>query len=113
MCLCFRIGKIRYSHDTTQISVGIGYADLENRLPCRPETVFRIASISKSITMAIVAKLWENGDLDLDKPIQSYVPSFPEKTFDNEKVRTLQQGSNLCFNSNAFRKSCLKKKKAC
>ena len=65
----------------------MGFADLENRLPCGPETIFRIASISKPIAMAIVAKLWENGDLDLDKPVQFYVPSFPEKTFDGKKVR--------------------------
>ena len=64
----------------------MGFADLENRLPCGPETIFRIASISKPIAMAIVAKLWENDDLDLDKPVQFYVPSFPEKTFDGKKV---------------------------
>ena len=72
------------------ISVGLGYADLENRLPCGPETVFRIASISKSITMTMVARLWENGVLDLDKPIQVYVPTFPEKTFDSKKVRLIR-----------------------
>ena len=27
------------------------------------------------------AKLWEEGKLDLDAPIQTYVTSFPEKTF--------------------------------
>ena len=64
----------------------MGFADVENRQPCNPETIFRIASISKSITMTTVAKLWENGDLDLDKPVQFYVPSFPEKTYDGKKV---------------------------
>ncbi|XP_070174244.1 serine beta-lactamase-like protein LACTB, mitochondrial [Littorina saxatilis] len=28
----------------------------------------------------------ENGDLDLDKPVQAYVPQFPEKTVNGEKV---------------------------
>ncbi|KAK7096086.1 hypothetical protein V1264_005430 [Littorina saxatilis] len=65
---------------------GLGYADVENRLPCKPESVMRIASISKSITMAAVAKAMENGDLDLDKPVQAYVPQFPEKTVNGEKV---------------------------
>lgn len=46
----------------------------------------RIASISKSITMAAVAKLWEQGKLDLDKPVQHYVPEFPSKTFDGKPV---------------------------
>ncbi|GAB1603972.1 serine beta-lactamase-like protein LACTB, mitochondrial [Argonauta hians] len=67
-------------------SEGFGYADLENRIPFQPDTVCRIASISKSLTMAAVAKMWENGLLDLDKPVQHYVPSFPEKEVDGEKV---------------------------
>lgn len=46
----------------------------------------RIASISKSITSAILAKLWENGQVDLDKPIQEYVPNFPKKKVDKEEV---------------------------
>nr|KAG5691259.1 hypothetical protein BaRGS_015227 [Batillaria attramentaria] len=46
----------------------------------------RIASISKPITMAAVAKAMEAGVLDLDKPVQAYVPKFPEKTVDGEKV---------------------------
>lgn len=46
----------------------------------------RVASISKSFTMTAVAKLWEEGRLDLDAPVQKYVPEFPEKEFDGEKV---------------------------
>jgi len=63
-------------------------ADVENRLPCHPDTVMRIASISKTLTMAVVAKFWQDGKLDLDKPVQSYVPSFPTKTFNKEQVCT-------------------------
>jgi len=58
---------------------GFGFADLENRVGVRPETRFRIASISKALTAASVGKLVEEGRLDLDAPIQRYVPSFPEK----------------------------------
>ncbi|KAH6929548.1 hypothetical protein HPB50_002630 [Hyalomma asiaticum] len=65
---------------------GVGYADIENRVPCGSETVMRIGSISKPIAMMTVAKLWEEGKIDLDKPIQDYVPSFPKKTFDNKPV---------------------------
>lgn len=68
------------------LCAGLGYADVENRLPCKPDTVMRIASISKSITMTAVAKQMEIGQLDLDKPIQAYVPHFPEKIVDGEKV---------------------------
>ncbi|XP_059228190.1 serine beta-lactamase-like protein LACTB, mitochondrial [Mustela nigripes] len=67
-------------------SEGLGYADVENRVPCKPETVMRIASISKSLTMVALAKLWEGGKLDLDMPVQHYVPEFPEKEYEGEKV---------------------------
>lgn len=65
---------------------GLGLADVENRVPCHPDTVMRIASISKSMTMAVVAKLWQQGKLDLDKPVQHYVPSFPNKMFNKQEV---------------------------
>ncbi|XP_056428820.1 serine beta-lactamase-like protein LACTB, mitochondrial isoform X2 [Hyla sarda] len=68
-------------------SVGLGFADVENRIPCSPDSVMRVASISKSFTMAAVAKLWEEGRLDLDAPVQEYVPEFPEKEFEGEKVK--------------------------
>lgn len=65
---------------------GFGYADVENRLPCTPNTVMRIASISKSITMTAVAKAVENGELDIDLPVQTYVKDFPKKTINGKEV---------------------------
>lgn len=65
---------------------GLGYADLENRVPCSPDTVLRIASISKPLTTAAAARLWEEGKLDLDAPVQKYVPEFPQKQFEREDV---------------------------
>uniref|UniRef100_A0A3B3UNB4 Lactamase, beta n=1 Tax=Poecilia latipinna TaxID=48699 RepID=A0A3B3UNB4_9TELE len=73
-------------------SEGIGYADLENRVPCTPDTVMRIASISKSLTTAAAARLCEEGKLDLDAPVQKYVPEFPQKQFDGK-----DPGLLLCF----------------
>ncbi|XP_075713789.1 serine beta-lactamase-like protein LACTB, mitochondrial [Rhinoderma darwinii] len=67
-------------------SEGLGFADVENRIPCSPDSVMRVASISKSFTMTAVAKLWEEGRLDLEAPVQKYVPEFPEKEFEGEKV---------------------------
>ncbi|XP_045894554.1 serine beta-lactamase-like protein LACTB, mitochondrial isoform X3 [Micropterus dolomieu] len=65
---------------------GIGFADLENRVPCSPETVMRIASISKPLTSAAAARLCEEGKLNLDVPVQKYVPEFPQKQFDGQDV---------------------------
>ena len=45
---------------------GFGYADVENRMPVQPDALFRIASVSKTITSAAVMKLVEEGRLTLD-----------------------------------------------
>ena len=50
----------------------------------------RVASISKSFTAAAMARLWEDGKLDLDRPVQDYVPEFPEKHFEGSKVSLLK-----------------------
>lgn len=67
--------------------VGLGYADLENGVRCSPNTVMRIACISKPLSMTAVAKLWEEEKLDIDAPIQKYIPKFPIKIYDGKKVR--------------------------
>jgi serine beta-lactamase-like protein LACTB, mitochondrial len=65
-------GKILYSE-------GFGFADLEERVPVWPTTKFRIGSISKPLTATALMQLLEAGKLDLDAPVQKYVPSFPDK----------------------------------
>jgi serine beta-lactamase-like protein LACTB len=60
-------------------SEAFGYADLEAKRPTTPATQFRIGSVSKSLTAAAVAQLYETGRLDLDAPVQRYVPTFPDK----------------------------------
>ncbi len=58
---------------------GFGLSDLENSVPAKVSTVYRLASISKPITATAVMQLVERGTLDLDAPIQKYCPAFPEK----------------------------------
>jgi serine beta-lactamase-like protein LACTB len=60
-------------------SEGFGWADLEQRVPVTAATEFRIGSISKALTSSAVGLLVEAGKLDLDAPVQRYVPSFPVK----------------------------------
>ena len=67
-------------------SEGIGYADVENAIPCRPNTPMRIASISKPLTAVALLQLWQKGLVDLDAPVQKYVPEFPKKEYKGEKV---------------------------
>lgn len=58
---------------------GYGLADLENRVPATAATVYRIASVTKTITAVAAMQLVERGELDPDAAIQRYVPGFPEK----------------------------------
>lgn len=58
---------------------GFGWADLEQRVPVTPLTRFRIGSVSKPLTSVAVGLLYERGKIDLDAPVQKYVPSFPMK----------------------------------
>jgi CubicO group peptidase (beta-lactamase class C family) len=68
---------------------GFGLADLENDVPARPGTVYRIASVTKSLSAVCAMRLAERGELDVDAPIQRYVPSFPEKPWPLTAVQLL------------------------
>ena len=62
-------------------SKGYGLADLQNKVPARGDTVYRLASLTKCLTGVAVMQLVEEGKLDLDAPIQRYVRSYPEKAW--------------------------------
>lgn len=73
-------------------SEGFGLADLTHGTPVTPLTKFRVGSVSKPITAAAMGVLMEAGALDLDAPVQRYVPSFPEKRW---PVTTRQLAGHL------------------
>lgn len=77
------------SGDTVTWAQGFGFADVEQNVPVRPETVFRLASISKPVTATAVMQLVERGLVNLDDPIQRYVPTFPRKALGEVRVRHL------------------------
>jgi serine beta-lactamase-like protein LACTB, mitochondrial len=61
-------------------SKGYGWADVEQLVAVDPsQTKFRIASISKTLTADALMQLVEANKLDLDAPVQTYVPTFPVK----------------------------------
>jgi CubicO group peptidase (beta-lactamase class C family) len=58
---------------------GFGWADVEDRKPVTPQTQFRLGSVSKTLTAAAIALLYDRGRIDLDAPVQTYVPAYPQK----------------------------------
>jgi CubicO group peptidase (beta-lactamase class C family) len=67
-------GRLRFAQ-------GYGHADLENGVPAKASTMYRLASVAKPITAVAVLKLAEEGRLDLDAPIQRMAPAFAEKAW--------------------------------
>jgi serine beta-lactamase-like protein LACTB, mitochondrial len=57
---------------------GFGYAAVD-RTPITPLTRFRLGALSKPVTSVAAALLHDRGRLDLDAPVQRYVPAYPQK----------------------------------
>jgi len=58
-----------------------GYADVDDHRPITPGTRFRLGALSKPLTSVAVARLRDDGRLDLDAPVQRYVPAYPVKAW--------------------------------
>ena len=55
---------------------GHGVADIASGTPVSEDTVFRIASITKTFTAVAVMQLWEQGLVDLDAPANDYLRAY-------------------------------------
>jgi CubicO group peptidase (beta-lactamase class C family) len=60
-------------------SNGYGMADVENSVSAKATTVYRSASIGKTITATAVMQLAASGKLELDAPVQKYCRALPTK----------------------------------
>ena len=60
-------------------SEAFGMADLAGRRRAAPGTRFGIGSISKTLTLAAALALADAGRLDLDAPVERYLPDFPHR----------------------------------
>jgi CubicO group peptidase (beta-lactamase class C family) len=66
LALADRSGPLRSSQ--------YGFADVKAGIKVKPQTLFEIGSISKSFVAIAALQLAEEGKLDLDKPVTSYLP---------------------------------------
>lgn len=62
-------GEIRYAHS-------FGYANRAFKVPNGERTKYWVASITKAFTAVLVLQLYEEGRLDLDAPIATYLPDY-------------------------------------
>jgi len=71
---------------------GFGSASLKRKTQVSPQTIFDLASCSKSFTAMATLLLWNDGLIDLDQPLKHYVPEFQladAKVSDTITVREL------------------------
>ncbi len=69
---------------------GFGVNSLQKRSPVTPQTVFDLASCSKSFTAMAVLLLWHDGLINLDSPIRQYLPEFRLANQHAEKITVRQ-----------------------
>jgi len=81
---------------------GFRWADMENETPVTPETLFRIGGLSTTLTAAAVGLLSERNRLDLDAPVQRYVPGFPEKEWPISTRQLMAQTAGIRHQGNEF-----------
>jgi D-alanyl-D-alanine-carboxypeptidase/D-alanyl-D-alanine-endopeptidase len=63
---------------------GMGVQDLESKRPVTPDTLFRIASMSKAFTALTVLKLRDDGKVELDALAETYIPELRTWTYPTE-----------------------------
>jgi CubicO group peptidase (beta-lactamase class C family) len=75
-----------FDHGKVQWARGYGFADVENKRPVSPDTLFQAASISKSVTAVGALRLVRDGKLKLDEDVNEEFTSW--KVSENEFTRT-------------------------
>lgn len=71
-------------------SQGHGLRDVAQKMPMTADTLLPIGSATKAFTTAVLASLVEEGKLDWEKPVQSYLPRFKlQDQFASERMTAL------------------------
>lgn len=61
-------------------SAAFGYSDVENKVAATNQSVFRIASMTKSFAGMAILKLRDEGKLQLDDPVRKFIPEMDSIT---------------------------------
>ncbi len=78
---------------------GFGYADKRMGLAATSETVYRVGSIAKPLTALAVMGLDERDEIDIDQPLQAYLPSFSIRSRFNTTAQPITVRSVLSHHS--------------
>ena len=76
---------------------GLGYKDLENKVPVTPDTQFAIGSATKAFTALSVLMAQDEGKLSIDDSPKKYLPYF--KMYDPDTDKNIQIRDLMCHAS--------------
>lgn len=62
-------------------SASYGFTDIEKKIPVTSSSLFRVASMTKSFTAMAILKLRDEGKLQLDDPVEMYIPEMKEQRY--------------------------------
>lgn len=72
----------------------VGWENIEKKIPVTERTQFRIGSTSKAVTATLLAKLFQEGKVELDKSIAHYYPNLPNPEWKKITLRQLASHSS-------------------
>ncbi|MBN1213069.1 MAG: serine hydrolase [candidate division Zixibacteria bacterium] len=73
-------------------SQAFGLADIAAKGPASPETIYPVGSITKVFTATMLARLCEQGVVNLEDPVEKYLPEYrPHSPFPGTRPTTLRQ----------------------
>lgn len=81
---------------------GYGLANMEWDIPNAPDTKHRVGSITKQFTSMIIMQLMEEGKLELDKPITTYLKNYPKETGNQVSIHHLLSHTSGVPNMTSF-----------
>ena len=73
----------------TQYEKYFGCRDTEKQLPIDGDTIFGLASVTKSFVALAIMQLYERGLLDLEDPVSKFIPEFTNKNQETVRIHHL------------------------
>ncbi len=76
------------------LAKGYGYKDFENKTPANENTLFFIGSCTKAFTSSLLSYPMADGSLDIDLPINNYLPEL--RFYNDELTRNITTRDMMC-----------------
>ena len=85
---------------------GFGFADAESRIPAAPDTLYHVASLTKTFASTLLMQCVESGALRLDDPMRMYTTAVPDQTATVRHVLSMSSdtpaGSTFRYDGDRF-----------